>query len=84
MFFPLVDLIGAIGVALIIWCGGYRIMQNTPEHTVLTLGALVAFIQYSQMLFQPIRDISDKYNVLQGAVVLRTGSSKRSTSRLRC
>ena len=44
-------------------------MQNTPEHTVLTLGALVAFIQYSQALFQPIRDISDKYNVLQAAVV---------------
>src|SRR5260370_33470513 len=35
----------------------------------LTLGALVAFIQYSGFLFQPIRDISDKYNVLQGAVV---------------
>src|ERR1051326_1856749 len=69
MFFPLVDLIGAIGIALIIWYGGYRVMQNTPEHTVLTLGALVAFIQYSQALFQPIRDISDKYNVLQAAVV---------------
>src|SRR5712664_3983123 len=35
----------------------------------LSLGALVAFIQYSGFLFQPIRDISDKYNVLQGAVV---------------
>jgi ATP-binding cassette, subfamily B, multidrug efflux pump len=69
VFFPLVDLIGAIGIALIIWYGGYRVMQNTPEHTVLTLGALVAFIQYSQSLFQPIRDISDKYNVLQAAVV---------------
>ena len=69
VFFPLVDLIGAIGVALIIWYGGYRVMQNTPAHTVLTLGALVAFIQYSQSLFQPIRDISDKYNVLQAAVV---------------
>jgi ATP-binding cassette subfamily B protein len=69
VFFPLVDLIGAIGVALIIWYGGYRVMQNTPEHTVLTLGALVAFIQYSQSLFQPIRDNSDKYNVLQAAVV---------------
>jgi ATP-binding cassette, subfamily B, multidrug efflux pump len=69
VFFPLVDLIGAIGVALIIWYGGFRVMQNTPDHTVLTLGSLVAFIQYSQMLFQPIRDISDKYNVLQGAVV---------------
>jgi ATP-binding cassette subfamily B protein len=69
VFFPLVDLIGAVGVALIIWYGGYRVMQNTPEFTVLTLGALVAFIQYSQSLFQPIRDISDKYNVLQAAVV---------------
>ena len=69
IFFPLVDLIGAVGVALIIWYGGYRVMQNTPEHTVLTLGALVAFIQYSGFLFQPIRDISDKYNVLQAAVV---------------
>lgn len=69
VFFPLVDFIGATGVALIIWYGGYRVMQNTPEHTVLTLGALVAFIQYSSFLFQPIRDISDKYNVLQSAVV---------------
>ena len=69
IFFPLVDLIGAIGIALIIWYGGYRIMQNTTGYTVLSLGALVAFIQYSQSLFQPIRDISDKYNVLQAAVV---------------
>jgi ATP-binding cassette subfamily B multidrug efflux pump len=64
VFFPLVDLIGAIGIALIIWYGGYRVM-----HGALTLGGLVAFIQYSGFLFQPIRDISDKYNVLQGAVV---------------
>lgn len=69
VFFPLVDFIGAIGIALIIWYGGYRVLQNSPGHTVLTLGALVAFIQYSGFLFQPIRDISDKYNVLQGAVV---------------
>ncbi len=69
VFFPLVDLIGATGIALIIWYGGYRVMQNTPGQTVLTLGALVAFIQYSGFLFQPIRDISDKYNVLQSAVV---------------
>jgi ATP-binding cassette subfamily B protein len=64
VFFPLVDFIGAVGIALIIWFGGYRVMQDA-----LTLGALVAFIQYSGFLFQPIRDISDKYNVLQGAVV---------------
>ena len=64
VFFPLVDFIGAVGIALIIWFGGYRTMQHA-----LTLGGLVAFIQYSGFLFQPIRDISDKYNVLQGAVV---------------
>ncbi len=64
VFFPLVDFIGAVGVALVIWYGGYRVMQHA-----LSLGALVAFIQYSGFLFQPIRDISDKYNVLQGAVV---------------
>jgi ATP-binding cassette subfamily B protein len=69
VFFPVVDLIGAFGIALIIWYGGYRVMQNTPENTVLTLGALVAFIQYSGFLFQPIRDLSDKYNVLQAAIV---------------
>jgi ATP-binding cassette subfamily B multidrug efflux pump len=69
VFFPLVDFIGSVGIALIVWFGGYRVMKSTPEHTVLTLGALVAFIQYSGFLFQPIRDISDKYNVLQAAVV---------------
>ena len=64
LFFPLVDFIGAIGIALVIWYGGYRVMNGA-----LSLGALVAFIQYSGFLFQPIRDISDKYNVLQAAVV---------------
>jgi ATP-binding cassette subfamily B protein len=66
VFFPLVDFIGAIGVALIIWYGGWRVMGASGA---MTIGALVAFIQYSQALFQPIRDISDKYNVLQAAVV---------------
>src|SRR5437763_8389471 len=64
VFFPLVDFIGAVGIALIIWFGGYGVI-----HGALTVGALFAFIQYSGFLFQPIRDISDKYNVLQGAVV---------------
>ena len=67
VFFPLVDLIGAVGVALIIWYGGWRLMGTSDG--LLTIGALVAFIQYSQALFQPIRDISDKYNVLQAAIV---------------
>ena len=69
VFYPLVDFIGAVGIALVIWYGGYRVLQNTPEVTYLTLGGLVAFIQYSQNLFMPIRDLSDKFNVLQAAVV---------------
>jgi ATP-binding cassette subfamily B protein len=67
IFFPLVDFIGAIGIALVIFYGGFHVMHAGA--TALTLGALVAFIQYSQALFQPIRDISDKYNVLQAAMV---------------
>jgi ATP-binding cassette subfamily B protein len=69
VFFPLVDFIGAIGIALVIWYGGYHVMRGGGAATALSLGALVAFIQYSQALFQPIRDISDKYNVLQAAMV---------------
>lgn len=69
VFFPLVDFIGSLGVALIIWYGGWRVMQNTRTFEVLSIGALVAFIQYSQRLFQPIRDISDKYNIFQAALV---------------
>ncbi len=63
------DFIGSLGVALIVWYGGWRVMQNTLENELLSIGALVAFIQYSQRLFQPIRDISDKYNVFQAALV---------------
>src|SRR5213078_993801 len=64
VFFPLVDFIGSVGIALIIWYGGWRVSQH-----LRTLGDLAAFIQFSGFLFQPIRDLSDKYNVLQGAVV---------------
>jgi ATP-binding cassette subfamily B protein len=69
VFFPLVDFIGTLGIALVIWYGGYRVLGNTAAITYLTLGGLVAFIQYSQNLFMPIRDLSDKFNVLQAAVV---------------
>jgi len=67
MFFPLVDLIGALGVALIMWYGGWRVMSSGGE--LLSLGALVAFVQYSGQLFQPLREIADRYTGLQGAVV---------------
>ena len=64
VFYPLVNLISAIGIAAIVWYGGGQVIQNA-----ITIGTLVAFLQYTQRLWQPIQDISDKYNVLQAAVV---------------
>ncbi len=70
IFYPLVDFIGAIGVALVIWFGGYQILTGISANAgLLTIGIVIAFIQYSQQLFQPIRDLSDKFNVLQAAIV---------------
>ncbi|MGI8789010.1 MAG: ABC transporter ATP-binding protein [Pyrinomonadaceae bacterium] len=70
IFYPLVDFIGAVGIALIIWFGGYQILTGISANgKLLTIGVVVAFIQYSQQLFQPIRDLSDKFNVLQAAIV---------------
>ncbi len=64
VFYPLVNLISAVGIAAIVWYGGGQVIQN-----VITVGTLVAFLQYTQRLWQPIQDISDKYNVFQAAVV---------------
>lgn len=70
IFYPLVDFIGAIGIALVIWFGGYQILTGVAASgSALTIGIVIAFIQYSQQLFQPIRDLSDKFNVLQAAIV---------------
>ena len=70
IFYPLVDFIGAIGIALVIWFGGYQLLTGISANgAALTVGIVVAFIQYSQQLFQPIRDLSDKFNVLQAAIV---------------
>jgi ATP-binding cassette subfamily B protein len=63
VFFPVVELIGAISVALIIWYGGGKVIQNA-----LTIGILISFIQYAEMFFRPIRDLSEKYNIMQTAM----------------
>ncbi len=63
VFFPTVELIGAISLALIIGYGGGQVMAGA-----LTFGVLVAFIQYAEMFYGPIRDLSEKYNILQGAM----------------
>ncbi len=63
VFYPAIELIGAIAAALIIWFGGGWVLGGS-----LSLGALVAFIQYTQRFFRPISDMSEKFNVLQSAM----------------
>ncbi len=63
IFYPLLELVGALAVALIIWYGGLGVFEGT-----LTLGALVAFVQYSDRFFRPISDLSEKYTILQSAM----------------
>ena len=63
IFYPSVELLSSIAVGLIIWYGGGEIIQGT-----LTIGVLFAFIQYTEMFFRPIRDLSEKYNIMQTAM----------------
>ncbi|MFC1531936.1 ABC transporter ATP-binding protein [Thermodesulfobacteriota bacterium] len=63
VFVPIMELISSFAVALIIWHGGSKVIGDQ-----LSLGSLVAFISYIQMFFKPIRDISEKYNIMQLAM----------------
>lgn len=63
VFMPLIELLGVVAVALVIYYGGGRVVTGT-----LSLGALVAFISYIRMFFRPIRDLAEKYNILQNAM----------------
>ena len=63
VFMPVMELLSSFAVALIIWYGGGKVVEEQ-----LTLGSLVAFISYIQMFFKPIRDISEKYNIMQSAM----------------
>jgi ATP-binding cassette subfamily B multidrug efflux pump len=63
VFMPLMEMISSIAVAVLIWYGGGKVIQEE-----LTLGSLVAFISYIQMFFKPVRDISEKYNIMQQAM----------------
>ncbi len=63
VFYPAIELISALAAALIIWVGGGWVLRG-----MLTLGSLVAFLQYSSRFFRPISDMSEKFNVLQGAM----------------
>jgi ABC-type multidrug transport system fused ATPase/permease subunit len=63
IFYPSVELLSAVAVGMIIWYGGGEIIQAS-----LTIGVLFAFIQYTEMFFRPIRDLSEKYNIMQTAM----------------
>jgi len=63
LFVPMIEVIGTVAVALVIWYGGGNVISGR-----LSLGALVAFLTYLRMFFQPLRDVSEKYNILQSAM----------------
>lgn len=63
IYYPVVEVLSTIAIALVFWFGGIRVMAGT-----VTLGILVAFMQYAQRFFRPIQDLSDKYNILQSAM----------------
>ena len=65
IFFPIVEILSAISVGLLIWWGGVEAATGTE----VTLGELVAFILYIQMLFRPIRQLADRFNILQMGMV---------------
>ncbi len=63
VFYPAIEILGALAIAAILWFGGGWTLQGTLE-----LGSLVAFVLYSQRFFRPIQDLSEKFNVLQSAM----------------
>jgi len=63
IFYPVVELVETIGMALIVWYGGGQVIRG-----MLSIGTLVAFFQYAQRFYEPISDLSEKYNILQAAM----------------
>jgi ATP-binding cassette subfamily B multidrug efflux pump len=63
LYYPAVELLSSIAIALVIWRGGVSVLHGT-----VTLGILIAFMQYAQRFFRPIQDLSEKYNILQAAM----------------
>ncbi len=70
VFFPTIEFLSALTYAAIIWYGGTIITGDKahPLGTAFTIGTLIAFIQYTEMFFRPLRDLADKYNILQNAM----------------
>ena len=82
LYYPIVEFLSSAAIALVVWQGGQAVLRN--EHFLslfpevaraapgifggVTVGVLIAFIQYAQRFFRPIQDLSDKYNILQAAM----------------
>ncbi len=62
-FYPAVEFLSMLGVALLYWIGGVRVINGTLE-----IGVLIAFMIYAQRFFRPIQDLSEKFNILQSAM----------------
>jgi ATP-binding cassette subfamily B protein len=63
LFFPGVEFIGVVAIITVFWYGGFQALAG-----VVPVGVLIAFMQYAQRFFQPIQDLSDKFNILQAAM----------------
>jgi ATP-binding cassette subfamily B multidrug efflux pump len=63
VYYPVVEVLSAVAIASVVWFGGNQVLRN-----FVTLGVLVAFMQYAQRFFRPIQDLSEKYNILQAAM----------------
>jgi ATP-binding cassette subfamily B protein len=63
VFFPVIEVFSALTIGLLLWYGGQQILTNSVQ-----AGVLVAFIQYIQRMYQPIRDLAEKYNIMQAAM----------------
>ena len=87
LYYPVVELLSAIAIALVVWRGGVGVLRSSGYHWIsahhyvaidgshvsfmgnlVTVGVLIAFIQYAQRFFRPIMDLSDKFNILQSAM----------------
>jgi ATP-binding cassette, subfamily B, multidrug efflux pump len=63
LYYPVVEILSSVAIAMVIYFGGFGVLRGA-----VTIGVLTAFMQYAQRFFRPIQDLSDKYNILQGAM----------------
>jgi len=86
IFMPFIGFLGVLSVAIIIWTGSFEVVEKS-----LTLGELVAFLTYMKLFFRPLRELSEKFNLLQNALasaeriinVLNNDKAKQRTSKKR-